>query len=166
MKPEERLKLLKKTLKKSNALTEKLLERLDREWDDIYQEDSENDEVTSEASINSSRRNSSVIDIDSDGSVRSLESIEKVLQRRNKMRTRVVYDDEDETSDSEFEDERSNKRKKNLRNGGEKRARVDYRDLSSDGGSESDYLPSANYLNQFKPKKEKKKRKRFPYDES
>ena len=40
------------------------------------------------------------------------------------MRTRVVYDDEDETSDSEFEDERSNKRKKNLRNGGEKRARV------------------------------------------
>merc|ERR1711953_1613355 len=123
MKPEERLKLLKKTLKKSNALTEKLLERLDREWDDIYQEDSENDEVTSEASINSSRRNSSVIDIDSDGSVRSLESIEKVLQRRNKMRTRVV-DDEDETSDSEFEDERSNKRKKNLRNGGEKRARV------------------------------------------
>ena len=42
MKPEERLKLLKKTLKKSNALTEKLLERLDREWDDIYQEDSEN----------------------------------------------------------------------------------------------------------------------------
>ena len=150
MKPEERLKLLKKTLKKSNALTEKLLERLDREWDDIYQEDSENgiyitiffnhfiygvdscciticsfsDEVASEASINSSRRNSSVIDIDSDGSVRSLESIEKVLQRRNKMRTRVVYDDEDETSDSEFEDERSNKRKKNLRNGGEKRARV------------------------------------------
>merc|ERR1712141_831665 len=102
----------------------------------------------------------------SDGSVRSLESIEKVLQRRNKMRTRVVYDDEDETSDSEFEGERSNKRKKNLRNGGEKRARVDYRDLSSDGGSESDYLPSANYLNQFKPKKEKKKRKRFPYDES
>ena len=82
------------------------------------------DEVTSEASINSSRRNSSVIDIDSDGSVRSLESIEKVLQRRNKMRTRVVYDDETETSDSEFEDERSNKRKKNLRNGGEKRARV------------------------------------------
>merc|ERR1739844_506631 len=166
MKPEERLKLLKKTLKKSNALTEKLLERLGREWDDIYQEDSENDEVASEASINSSRRNSSVIDIDSDGSVRSLESIEKVLQRRNKMRTRVVYDDEDETSDSEFEDERSNKRKKNLRNGGEKRARVDYRDPSSNDGSESDYLPSANYLNQFKPKKEKKKRKRFPYDES
>ena len=80
------------------------------------------DEVTSEASANSSRRNSSVYD--SDGSVRSLESIEKVLQRRNKMRTRVVYDDEDETSDSESEDERSNKRKKNLRNGGEKRARV------------------------------------------
>ena len=80
------------------------------------------DEVTSEASANSSRRNSSVYD--SDGSVRSLESIEKVLQRRNKMRTRVVYDDETETSDSEFEDERSNKRKKNLRNGGEKRARV------------------------------------------
>merc|ERR1712045_1058063 len=131
MKPEERLKLLKKTLKKSTALTEKLLERLDREWDDIYQEDSENDEVASEASINSSRRNSSVIDIDSDGSVRSLESIEKVLQRRNKMRTRVVYDDEEETSDSEFEDDRSNKRKKNLRNGGEKRARVDYRDPSS-----------------------------------
>merc|ERR1739844_720302 len=141
MKPEERLELLKKTLKKSNALTEKLLERLDREWDDIYQEDSENDEVTSEASANSSRRNSSVYD--SDGSVRSLESIEKVLQRRNKMRTRVVYDDEDETSDSEFEDERSNKRK---------RARVDYRDPSSNDGSESDYLPSANYLNQFKPK--------------
>ena len=42
MKPEERLKLLKKTLKKSTALTEKLLQRLDREWDDIYQEDSEN----------------------------------------------------------------------------------------------------------------------------
>ena len=41
MKPEERLKLLKKTLKKSTALTEKLLRRLDREWDDIYQEDSE-----------------------------------------------------------------------------------------------------------------------------
>ena len=80
------------------------------------------DEVASEASANSSRRNSSVYD--SDGSVRSLESIEKVLQRRNKMRTRVVYDDEDETSDSESEDERSNKRKKNLRNGGEKRARV------------------------------------------
>merc|ERR1712088_656910 len=139
MKPEERLKLLKKTLKKSNALTEKLLERLDREWDDIYQEDSENDEVTSEASGNSSV-------YDSDGSVRSLESIEKVLQRRNKMRTRVVYDDETETSDSEFEDERSNKRKKNLRNGGEKRARVDYRDASSNDGSESDYLPSANYL--------------------
>ena len=42
MKPEERLKLLKKTLKKSTALTERLLQRLDREWDDIYQEDSEN----------------------------------------------------------------------------------------------------------------------------
>ena len=41
MKPEERLKLLKKTLKKSTALTEKLLKRLDREWDDIYNEDSE-----------------------------------------------------------------------------------------------------------------------------
>merc|ERR1712223_2322584 len=164
MKPEERLKLLKKTLKKTNALTEKLVERLGGEWDDIYQEDSENDEVTGEASANSSRRNSSVYD--SGGSVRSLESIEKVLQRRNKMRTRVVYDDETETSDSEFEDERSNKRRKNLRNGGEKRARVDYRDASSNEGSESDYLPSANYLNQFKPKKEKKKRKRFPYDES
>ena len=46
MKPEERLKLLKKTLKKSNALTEKLLERLDREWDDIYKEDSENGKMT------------------------------------------------------------------------------------------------------------------------
>ena len=43
---------------------------------------------------------------------------------------------------------------------------TDYRDPSSNDGSESDYLPSANYLNQFKPKKEKKKRKRFPYDES
>ena len=42
MKPEERLKLLKKTLKKSTRLTEKLLQRLDREWDDIYKEDSEN----------------------------------------------------------------------------------------------------------------------------
>ena len=76
-----------------------------------------------EASANSSRNNSDVYD--SDGSVRSLEDIEKVLQRRNRMRTRVVYEDEDETSDSEFEDERSKKRKKNLRNGGgDKRARV------------------------------------------
>ena len=46
MKPEERLKLLKKTLKKSNRLTEKLLQRLDREWDDIYKEDSENGKMT------------------------------------------------------------------------------------------------------------------------
>ena len=35
MKPEKRLKLLNKTLKKSSALTERLLKRLDREWDDI-----------------------------------------------------------------------------------------------------------------------------------
>ena len=47
MKPEERLKLLKKTLKKSTALTEKLLQRLDREWDDIYKEDSEHGKETS-----------------------------------------------------------------------------------------------------------------------
>ena len=46
MKPEERLKLLKKTLKKSTRLTEKLLQRLDREWDDIYKEDSENGKMT------------------------------------------------------------------------------------------------------------------------
>ena len=46
MKPEERLKLLKKTLKKSTRLTEKLLQRLDREWDDIYKEDSENGRMT------------------------------------------------------------------------------------------------------------------------
>ena len=46
MKPEERLKLLKKTLKKSTRLTEKLLQRLDREWDDIYKEDSENGDMT------------------------------------------------------------------------------------------------------------------------
>ena len=39
MKPEERLKLLKKTLKKSTRLTEKLLQRLDREWDDVFKED-------------------------------------------------------------------------------------------------------------------------------
>ena len=45
MKPEERLKLLKKTLKKSTRLTEKLLQRLDREWDDIYKEDSENGKI-------------------------------------------------------------------------------------------------------------------------
>ena len=47
MKPEERLKLLKKTLKKSTRLTEKLLQRLDREWDDIYKEDSEQGMETS-----------------------------------------------------------------------------------------------------------------------
>ena len=35
MKPEKRLKLLNKTLKKSSALTERLQKRLDREWDDI-----------------------------------------------------------------------------------------------------------------------------------
>ena len=46
MKPEERLKLLKKTLKKSTRLTEKLLQRLDREWDDIYKEDSENGKIS------------------------------------------------------------------------------------------------------------------------
>merc|ERR1712072_19740 len=136
MKPEERLKLLKKTLKKSTALTEKLLQRLGREWDDIYQEDSENDEESSKASNNSSRRNSDAYD--SDGSVRSLESIEKVLQRRNKMRTRINYDeDSDETSDSDDDgqsrwDKNSKKRKKFLRNGGDKRPRVvDYKDLSS-----------------------------------
>ena len=86
------------------------------------------DEETSKASNNSSRRNSDAYD--SDGSVRSLESIEKVLQRRNKMRTRVNYDEDDETSDSDDDgqsrwDKNSKKRKKFLRNGGDnKRPRV------------------------------------------
>ena len=40
--PKERLKLLKETLKKSTTLTEKLLRRLDKKWDNIYKEDSEN----------------------------------------------------------------------------------------------------------------------------
>ena len=39
--PKERLKLLKETLKKSTTLTEKLLRRLDKKWDNIYKEDSE-----------------------------------------------------------------------------------------------------------------------------
>ena len=39
MKPEERLKLLKKTLKKSTKLTQKLLKKLDSEWDDVFKED-------------------------------------------------------------------------------------------------------------------------------
>ena len=87
------------------------------------------DEESSKASNNSSRRNSDAYD--SDGSVRSLESIEKVLQRRNKMRTRVNYDEDDETSDSDSDDDgqsrwdkNSKKRKKFLRNGGDKRPRV------------------------------------------
>ena len=45
MKPEKRLKLLNKTLKKSSALTERLLKRLDREWDDI-DADTSSDEGT------------------------------------------------------------------------------------------------------------------------
>ena len=39
MKPEDRMKLMKKTLKKSTKMTEKLLRRLDREWDDVFKED-------------------------------------------------------------------------------------------------------------------------------
>merc|ERR1712141_314118 len=163
MKPEERLKLLKKTLKKSTALTEKLLQRLDREWDDIYQEDSENDEETSKASNNSSRRNSDAYD--SDGSVRSLESIEKVLQRRNKMRTRVVtYDDDDDDGQSRW-DKNSKKRKKFLRNGGDKRPRVvDYKDLSSTDGSE--YEPSLAMKYQMGERVKKERKKKRSEDES
>merc|ERR1712141_295177 len=170
MKPEERLKLLKKTLKKSTALTEKLLQRLDREWDDIYQEDSENDEESSKASNNSSRRNSDAYD--SDGSVRSLESIEKVLQRRNKMRTRINYDEDDETSDSDSDDDgqsrwdkNSKKRKKFLRNGGDKRPRVvDYKDLSSTDGSE--YEPSLAMKYQMGERVKKERKKKRSEDES
>ena len=33
--------ILKKTLKKSAKLTEKLLQRLDKEWDDVFKEDEE-----------------------------------------------------------------------------------------------------------------------------
>ena len=37
---EERMKLLKDTLKKSSRLTENLLRRLDKEWEDVFKEES------------------------------------------------------------------------------------------------------------------------------
>ena len=40
MTPEERMKLLKVTLKKSSRLTENLLRRLDKEWEDVFKEES------------------------------------------------------------------------------------------------------------------------------
>ena len=42
MTPEERMVLMKKTLKKSNKLTQKLLRKLDREWDEVFKEDDGN----------------------------------------------------------------------------------------------------------------------------
>ena len=37
---EERMKLLRDTLKKSSRLTENLLRRLDKEWEDVFKEES------------------------------------------------------------------------------------------------------------------------------
>ena len=42
MTPEERMVLMKKTLKKSNKLTQKLLRKLDREWNEVFKEDDGN----------------------------------------------------------------------------------------------------------------------------
>ena len=46
MKPADRMKLLKKTLEQSTKLTEKLLQRLDREWGDVFKEDVSSGKVT------------------------------------------------------------------------------------------------------------------------
>ena len=94
------------------------------------------DDETSKGSANSSRRNS---DGDSDSSVRSLESIEKVLQRRN--RNRGLDTDDEETSDSDS-DENTKKRKRHLRNGGNKRARA----VGKDEVNELIHFPKANFV--------------------
>ena len=95
------------------------------------------DDETSKGSANSSRRNS---DGDSDSSVRSLESIEKVLQRRN--RNRGLDTDDEETSDSDS-DENTKKRKRHLRNGGNKRARAVGKNEVT---NELIHFPKANFV--------------------
>ena len=89
------------------------------------------DEGTSKGSANSSHRNS---DSDSDSSVRSLESVEKVLQRRNKMRDRDLTTD-DETSDSDSDGNSKKRKKRHLRSRGNKRGKLDVMELCH-------YLPS------------------------
>ena len=100
------------------------------------------DDETSKGSANSSRRNS---DGDSDSSVRSLESIEKVLQRRNRNRgifaAQGLDTDDEETSDSDS-DENTKKRKRHLRNGGNKRARA----VGKDEVNELIHFPKANFV--------------------
>ena len=103
------MKLLKQTLKKSSRLTEKLLRRLDKEWEDVFKEDTGtytngrqqvcriiltcpsyfSDDEARLASVTYSLRKKDGEDpdevgsaSDSDGSVRSLESLEKVLKRK------------------------------------------------------------------------------------
>jgi len=128
--PKERLKLLKETLKKSTTLTEKLLRRLDKKWDNIYKEDSEDDEENIKATPNFSGKTS---EADRNHNFKSLDSIEKLL----KVKTEVQCSEDEETSDSDSDDNyqtksEMKKRKKPFLNGDNKRPRIDYEDEDSD----------------------------------
>merc|ERR1712037_384820 len=122
--PKERLKLLKETLKKSTTLTEKLLRRLGKKWDNIYKEDSEDDEENIKATPSFSGKTS---EADRNHNFKSLDSIEKLL----KVKTEVQHSEDEETSDSDSDDNyqtksEMKKRKKPFLNGDNKRPRIDY----------------------------------------
>merc|ERR1711971_892261 len=122
-------------LKKSNKLTQKLLRKLDREWDEVFKEDDDdNVSVTS-----------SIVSHDTDSEIEELESLEKVLRRGTRGRAMLQatrrstrFEKTPERTSSEEEDEESDfenttlgdrvKRKMRVEaTGSSKRAKVNYR---------------------------------------